>query len=119
MARCKAGDLAMIMGDANGGKIVEVLRVPEHHELPLAFWIFAVRHGLLPLWWVRTCGSNLRCYGGMRQEGVFPDSLLRPLRDKPGDDGMRELTPAELDAVTVTNAVVPVTTEHGPALFPA
>ena len=83
---CKPDDLARIIGSTNSGytdRLVDVVRLhgvihPRYDKLG-------------PLWYVRPIGFTPHdC--NMNAEGLFlfPDSLLRPIRD-PGDDAVDEV----------------------------
>jgi hypothetical protein len=82
---CKPGDLAMVQGALNGGRIVRVLR----YLGPVKFTSGNTR----PDCWLLEGRLSERCIRAEQLGGdaIQPDYNLRPIRD-PGDDAKDEST---------------------------
>lgn len=77
--RCRAGDLALVVGamhPENIGRFVDVIRAHDFFDAA---------------WWVRTCGAPGVNDFGLQPEGICFDEWLRPIRPQP-DDAIDEIS---------------------------
>ena len=95
---CKAGDLAIIVApDREGdGRLVEVIRAATPADVVM------YEPGA---WFVKVLGDGLRMYGKngsviKLQYCALKDSVLRPIRDTPGDDESLLWAPVHGERVT-------------------